>query len=152
MLGRLKIPAKESGYDCYGDHLSIVRMFFFHVICIEILFRYYFECCRDGEYRQNKQPRVTSKKRPHQKPTRKINEHCISRMYVDEFTDLHVEVTYISAHTGHELGTRELPFLPLPVSTKEEVARKICQGVTQQRVLDGKTKVLYSSQCTCVHI
>ena len=34
-----------------------------------------------------------------------------------------VEVTYISAHTGHELGTSELQFLPLPESTKPDIAQ-----------------------------
>lgn len=58
-------------------------------------------------------------------------------MYVDEFTDLHVEVTYISAHTEHELGAVELPFLPLPAGTKEDVAQKISQGITPQRIIDG---------------
>ena len=57
--------------------------------------------------------------------------------------DLHVEVTYISAHTGHELGTGEITFLPLPVSTKESVAQKVSQGVTQQRILDGKVNKVW---------
>ena len=59
--------------------------------------------------------RKSEQKRVHQK---ELNDLCISRMYVREFLDQHVEVTYyVSAHTGHELGSPELPFLPLPEST-----------------------------------
>ncbi len=74
----------------------------------------YFSCCRDGDYQGNQSKRKTNKKRPHQKPTRKLNALCLSRMYVDEFNDNHVEVMYISAHTNHQLGPIEIPVLPLP--------------------------------------
>ena len=33
-----------------------------------------------------------------------------------------MEVTHITAHTGHELGTSELAFLPLPKGTKEAIS------------------------------
>ena len=55
----------------------------------------------------NSQERL-QKSVPIKKMTRKMNKHCVSRMYVDEFTDLHAEVTYISARTGHELGLRRV--------------------------------------------
>ena len=45
-------------------------------------------------------------------------------MYVNEYHDNHVEVDYVSAHTNHELGAKEMPYLPLPSSVKEEVAEK----------------------------
>ncbi len=61
-------------------------------------------------------------------------------MYVNEFRDGHVDVTYITAHTGHDLGNHELPFLPLPKSTKEVVSHKVSQGVPTARILDGKTE------------
>ena len=54
-------------------------------------------------------------------------------MYVDEHEDGHVSVTYISAHT-HELGPQELKHMPLPGSTKEEVATL---GVPPERILEG---------------
>lgn len=58
-------------------------------------------------------------------------------MYVDEFADHHIEVKYITAHNGHELGVCEIPFLPLPPSVKESVAIKLSQGVPSERILEG---------------
>ena len=55
-------------------------------------------CCRNGNYKQNKRKRLTDEKRPTQKPSRKVNQHCLSRMYVDEYGDGHVEVIYLTAH------------------------------------------------------
>ena len=56
-------------------------------------------------------------------------------MYVTEFHDGHVEVKYISAHTALELGTSELPHLPVPKSVKEEIAMKISMGIPSERIL-----------------
>ena len=92
-------------------------------------------CCRDGNYKQNKCKRLTDEKRPTQKPS---NQHCLSRMYVDEYRDGHVEVMYLMAHSGHELGSNQIPYLPLPISTKENVALKISQGIPPGRIIDGK--------------
>lgn len=58
-------------------------------------------------------------------------------MYVDEYSKGHVEVTYISAHTNHELGASELPHLPLPESVKEEVAMKVSIGISPERIQKG---------------
>ena len=99
--------------------------------------RYYFICCRSGKYLDVRKSRKTPKKRPHQKETRKINSTCISRMYVDELKDGNISVTYISAHTGHDLGPQELKFLPLPQSTKEAVSMRISQGIPTERILKG---------------
>ena len=70
-------------------------------------------------------------------------------MYVTEFIDRHVEVTYVSAHTGHELGSPELPFLPLPESTKEAVSQKISLGIPTERILDGKFNIFNASEKSC---
>ena len=59
-------------------------------------------------------------------------------MYVNEYVDGHVEVMYLSAHLGHELGVSEFPFLPLPESTKQDTALKVTQGIPPQRIMDGK--------------
>ena len=104
---------------------------------VAILATFYYSCCRDGDYHDNTSERKTEQKRVHQKDSRKLNDLCISRMYVTEFADHHVEVTYISAHTGHELGTSELQFLPLPESTKQAVSQKISLGIPTERILDG---------------
>ena len=95
----------------------------------------------------NVQPRQTSKVRPHQKTSRKLDACCISRMYVTEFTDGHIEVKYISAHTAHELGTSELPHLPLPKGVKEEVALKISMGIPSERIMEGIYICMYSTVC-----
>ena len=58
-------------------------------------------------------------------------------MYVTEFVDGRVEVKYVTGHTGHELGPSEIKHLPLPGSTREEVAMKISVGVPSERILDG---------------
>ena len=49
-----------------------------------------------------------------------------------------MEVTHITAHTGHELGTSELAFLPLPKGTKEAISLKISLGIGMERIMDGK--------------
>lgn len=59
-------------------------------------------------------------------------------MYVNEYIDGHVEVTYITAHTNHELGATELPHLPLPDSTKKEIALKVSKGIPPERIQDGE--------------
>lgn len=91
----------------------------------------YYVCCRDGKY---KQARKTDSRRSHQ---RQLDATCISRMYVNEFSDDRIEVKYIAAHHGHELGVCELPHLPLPQSVKESVAIKLNQGIPPERILDG---------------
>ena len=58
-------------------------------------------------------------------------------MYVDEFADGHMEVTHISADTGHELGPNEIKQLPLPRSTKEAVVGKLSLRIPPTRICDG---------------
>ena len=60
-----------------------------------------------------------TKKEALSKSTCKLYAVCLSRMYVDEYHDHHVEVTYITAHTNHELGPKEIQHLPLPKGMKE---------------------------------
>ncbi len=107
------------------------------LVIIDIKARHYFVCCRSGTFLGNPKQRITSKKRLHQKESRKINGTCISRMYVDEYKSCHINVQYISAHTGHELGPNELKYLQLPKSTKEEVSMKISAGIPPERILQG---------------
>ena len=93
-------------------------------------------CCRDGKYKQNKRERL---KRPTQKQSQKVN---LSRMYVDKYRDGYVEVMYLTAHNGHELGSNQLPYLPLPTSTKETVALKTIQGIPPGRIRDGNLVII----------
>lgn len=58
-------------------------------------------------------------------------------MYTDQYEDGHIYVKYISAHTGHDLGPQEFKYLPLPKSTKEQVAMKISAGIPPCRILEG---------------
>ena len=57
-----------------------------------------------------------NEKRPHQKDTRKFNDTCISRIYVNHYSDGRVTVTHITAHTNYEPGNM---YLTLPNSTKK---------------------------------
>ena len=82
-------------------------------------------------------PRITNQKRIHQKCSHKIDATCLSRMYVDEFVDKSISVTYIPAHTGHKPGPEEQKFLPLPQSVQETVSLKLSQGIPTKRILQG---------------
>ena len=99
--------------------------------------RSYYVCCRDENYKESKRPRKTEKKRKHQKTSRKLGQTCISRMYVTKFNSGRIEVKYISAHSNHTPGPGEAGFLPLPVSTKEEIAMKLSLGISVERIMDG---------------
>jgi hypothetical protein len=101
-----------------------------------VINRHYYVCCRDGKYEENKKPRFTKAKRPNQRPSRKLSGTCTSRIYVNEFCDGHVEVTYIAGHTGHELGVCELPHLSLPASVKDTVAMKLSLGIPADRIME----------------
>ena len=59
-------------------------------------------------------------------------------MYVDVYSDKHVVVEYVPAHTGHQPGPQEVNFLPLPTSTEEAAACKLSQGIPTKRILQGK--------------
>ena len=80
-------------------------------------------------------------KKPHQKPTRKVGVHCVSRMHVDEMVNGKYMVKFISFHTGHDIGPSELPYIPLPSSTKDEIALKLSKGVTCEWVVEGKVNL-----------
>ena len=89
---------------------------------------------------QTRLSKKTEQKRVHQKDSRILNDLCISRMYVTEFFDLHIEVTYISVRST------ELQFLPftvvslvlIPESTKQVVSQKICHRIIPtERILEG---------------
>ena len=89
--------------------------------------------------------RQTGKKRPHQKDTRKLNDACISRIYVDYYDDGHVTVTHITAHTNHQPGHHEDMYLPLPKSIKDEIAIKLSNGIPAERIMEG-TQSLFKMQ------
>ena len=55
-----------------------------------------------------------------------------------EYLDGTIEVKYISAHSNHDLGTMELPYLPLPKGVKEEIAVKINLGIPPERIMEGE--------------
>lgn len=103
----------------------------------EAVERYYYVCCRDGDYKECKRERKTDKKQPHQKPSRKLNDVCISRIYVTKFKSGKVEAKYISAHSNHTTGPTKDMFLPLPATTKEEIAMKLSLGISIEQIMDG---------------
>ena len=58
---------------------------------------------------------------------------CISLSLKQEM----FEVKYVSAHSNHTIGPSEDAFLPLPASTKEEIAMKLALGISIERIMDG---------------
>lgn len=99
--------------------------------------REYWICGRDGQKKEHTSTCDLKKRRPNQKPSRKLNDTCLSRMTVDHLASHNVRVTYYAAHTGHTLNTGELTHLPLPTSTSEVVEKKLSIGVTAERILQG---------------
>ncbi len=117
--------------DVYFSSLQYILLF------TEVIARHYYVSCRDGNFRINLTKRTTGKNRVNQKLSRKINDVCLSRMYVNEYKD-HFEVQYVSAHTNHKLCTSELPHLPMPHSSMDEVAFKVSRGIASERILEGE--------------
>ena len=62
-----------------------------------------------------------------QRQGRKIGVVCISRMYLQNYTQC-MQVMYLSAHSNHDTGEKEDAFIPLPTSSKENMAMKISIG------------------------
>ena len=56
-----------------------------------------------------------------------------------------VEVEYTYTHTNHSPGVKELKHLPLPTSVREDIKEKFSQGVTLERIMNGKYK--YVATC-----
>ena len=53
---------------------------------------------------------------------------------------------YISAHSNHMPDQSEAGFLPLPSSTKEEIAMKLSLGISIERIMDGMMFIMYDVQ------
>ena len=58
-------------------------------------------------------------------------------MYANKYDDDHVDVTYVSAHTNHKPGPSEDAYLPLPSSTRQEIALKLANGIPAERIMEG---------------
>ena len=58
-------------------------------------------------------------------------------MYVTKFSSGKMEVKFISAHFKHNPNEDEAGFVPLPVSTKEEIAMKLSVGISIERIMEG---------------
>ena len=105
-------------------------------------YRYHYSCCRDGKPRKKRwTERKTETKRGEsgKKPSRKLNDVCISRIYATvRGRHGNVKVTYIQAHTNHTLSIKEeAKHLPLPQSTRNEVAAKLQSGISVKRIMEG---------------
>ena len=74
---------------------------------------------------------------------KKLNDTCISRMYVDYYGDGRVTVMYIIAHTNHQPGSCENAYLPLPKSVQEEIAIKLCSGIPPERIMEGTVQTKF---------
>ena len=100
VLHKTKGVQTFGGYDACTTNTVIQSQQCVHTG--DVTKRVYYVCCRDGNYRSCTKQNQTGKKRPHQKDTRKLNDTCISRIYVDYYIDGHVTVTHITAHTNHQ--------------------------------------------------
>ena len=58
-------------------------------------------------------------------------------MYVTELQSGAVQVMYVSAHSNHETGEKEDAFIPLPGSSKENIAMKLSIGIPIERIMEG---------------
>ena len=131
-------------HDYYAMHPIYIQVNYCVLLLVlcsilaEIKGEVFYICCCSGHYQENTKQRLTSKRRYNQKESRKINDTCLSWMYVNHFNNGHVEVEYIPAHTGHTLSHSELKYLPLPGSAKEEVATKLSLGVNPSCILNSK--------------
>ena len=67
-------------------------------------------------------------------------------MYATKFASGKLEVKYISAHSNHMPDQSEAGFLPLPSSTKEEIAMKLSLGISIERIMDGMMFIMYDVQ------
>ena len=90
------------------------------------------------KYKPSTQQHKSKKKLPHQKPSRKLNDVYISQMYMMKFKAGNIEVKYDSAHSNHTIGPNEDALLPLPTSTKEEVAMKLSLGISFEGIMNDK--------------
>ena len=73
------------------------------------------------------------------KPSRKLDNVCISRIYaLVHGQNGSVKVTYIPAHTNHTQAFKdEAKHIPLPISTRNEIAVKLQQGISVNRIMEG---------------
>lgn len=68
-----------------------------------------------------------------------MNDTCISRIYATT-SEQHgrVNVVYIPAHTNHSLTIEEeAKHIPLPLTTRAEIATKLQQGISVDRIMEG---------------
>ena len=73
------------------------------------------------------------------KGSKKLPSFCLSRMYVKQLQPSgRVEVLYVCTHTNHSLGLEECKYIPLSQSVKTEVQEKFSQGITLERIMNGK--------------
>ncbi len=73
-------------------------------------------------------------------------------MYVDKYHDGNIEVLYIPAHTGHDLGIDQLPALPLPKSVKNDVPHKLAKGIPATKIIEGMCiyKIRFNIKCLII--
>ena len=131
------IMPRTNAEGTYDQWVYVIHITSFISYVDDAVERYYYVCCRDGNYKECKREHKTDKKWPHQKLSRKLNDVCISRIYVTKFKSGKVEVKYVSAHSNHTTGPTEDAFLPLPATTKEEIAMKLSVGISIERIMDG---------------
>ena len=96
-------------------------------------------CCRDGKNRENKWGRKMSSTQQKTESCKTNSGFCTLQMTMTkDLVTGKVKVEYISTHSGHQPCRVELRFLPLPQSLHKEVKEKFAQGITIEKIMDGK--------------
>ncbi|XP_060845994.1 uncharacterized protein LOC132925633 [Rhopalosiphum padi] len=93
--------------------------------------RSYYECGRTGVHKE-----IDSIKRSiKSQGSKKINTNCTSHIILFEHLNKSsCEVIFYKYHYGHQES--ELQHISLPITKKHEIATKLSQGVTMERILD----------------
>jgi hypothetical protein len=91
---------------------------------------HYYYCNRGGEYKS----KSNNLRQIKLKGTSKIGTQCSSFIKATQHTNSqHVDVSYCSTHYNHE---HKLAHIRMPLSNRVEIASKLHQGVSMERILD----------------
>lgn len=95
--------------------------------------RSYYECCRTGYYHKVMK---NLKRKIKSQGSKKINQNCTSHIILFEYLNQDKCVaTFYKEHHGH--NEKELQHIRIPITKKHEIAAKLSQGVTINKILEN---------------
>ena len=103
-------------------------------------YRYYYSCSRDGKLRQNKCTEgktIAKRTKGDKKSSRKLD---VTGIYATtDGQDGRVKVVYLPAHTNHSLSIeKKAKHISLPLSTQTEISAKLQYRTSVDRIMEGK--------------